>query len=149
MATYNGQDNAIVQLDDTAGSLLDISDYVKDVKTDIETKIGRFSVLGKRFDPTTEGTAMVKGTMTVYGSVDAAGAHHIINHWLLNSIVNKAGLKSLRVQTPDAAVGSFQYDMEIRPGSYNLIVAAAGEANPGEHALALEVDGAPTWTVIT
>src|SRR5687767_3738239 len=121
MPVYNAQDDCIVQLDNTAGSLLDVSDYIKEVKTDIETKIGRFSVLGERWDKTTEGTAMAKGTMTVYGSPDAAGADYIINHWQLNSLTAKSGLKSLRLQVPDAAAGSFQYDMEIRPASYNLV----------------------------
>ena len=149
MATYIAQDDAIVSLDDTGGSLQDVSDYVKDVSVDIELKIGRFSVLGERFDQSTEGTSMMKGSMTVYGSEDTAGAHYYINHWLLNSTTNKAGLKSLRVQVPDASAGSFQYDMEIRPASYNLAAPNAGEGNPPEHQLSFEVDGAPTYTVIT
>lgn len=149
MATYMAQDDAIVSLDDTGGSLSDVSDYIKDVSLDVEVKIGRFSVLGERWDPSTEGTSMAKGTLTAYGSEDAAGAHYLINHWLLNNLTNKAGLKSLRVQTPDASAGSFQYDMEIRPASYNLAAPNAGEGNPPEHQLSFEVNGAVTWTVIS
>lgn len=149
MATYISMDDAIVSLDDTSGSLADVSDYIKEGKLDIELKIGEFSVLGERFDQTTEGTSKLKGSMTVYGSEDVAGAHYFINHWLLNSVVNKAGLKTLRLQVPDASAGSFQYDCEIRPVSYNLVGANAGEGNPPEHELQFMVNGAPTYTVIT
>ena len=149
MPTYNSQDDAVVNLDDTGGSLADVSDYVKEVMLDHESNIGRFAVLGQRYEKTTEGTSRAKGTLTVYQSVDAAGAHYLITHWLMNSTTNKAGLKSLRIQTPDAAAGSFQFDCEIRPASYNEVVTSAGEGNPGEHQLSFEVDGAVTWSVIS
>ena len=149
MPVFDAQDDVVVSLDDTGGSLSDISGYIKSVAFDIEAKIGRFSTLGSRFDESTEGTSMAKGTLTAYSSVEAAGAHYLITHWLVNNTTNKAGLKSLRIQDPDASTGSFQWDMEIRPASYNEVVKEAGEGNPGEHQLAFECDGAPTWTVIS
>lgn len=148
MATYFTPDDGIISLDNTSGALTDISDYISSVDLELEVKNGTFPVLGERFEITAEGTSVMKGTINFKSSVDTAGAQYIINHWLMNSTTNKAGQKSLRIQTPDAAAGSFQLDMEIRPGTVKLVGIKAGEAIPGDYALPFIAD-IPTYTVIT
>lgn len=148
MATYFTPDDGIVSLDNTVGSLTDISDYVSSLDLELDVKNGTFPVLGKRFEITAEGTSTLKGTLNFKSSVDTAGAMYAIQHWLLNSTVNKAGQKSLRIQTPDAVAGSFQLDMEIRPGTTKLVGIKAGQAIPGDYSLPFIAD-APTYTVIT
>ena len=148
MATYFTPDDGIVSLDNTVGSLTDISDYISSLDLEIDVKNGSFAILGKRFEVTAEGTSTVKGTINFKSSVDTAGAQYIIQNWLLNSTTNKAGQKSLRVQTPDAAAGSFQLDMEIRPGTVKMVGIKAGEAIPGDYSLPF-IGDTPTYTVIT
>lgn len=148
MATYFTPDDGIVLLDNTVGSLTDISDYISSLDLEIDVKNGSFAILGKRFEVTAEGTSTVKGTINFKSSTDTAGAQYIIQNWLLNSTTNKAGQKSLRIQTPDAAAGSFQLDMEIRPGTVKLIGIKAGEAIPGDYSLPFIAD-VPTYTIIT
>ena len=148
MATYFTPDDGIISLDNTAGSLTDISDYITSVDLEVDVKNGSFAVLGKRFEITAEGTSTVKGTINFKSSVDTASAMYFVQHWLLNSTTNKAGQKSLRIQTPDGAAGSFQLDMEIRPGTVKLVGIKAGEAIPGDYSLPFVAD-VPTYTVIT
>lgn len=148
MATYFTPDDGIVSLDNTAGSLTDISDYVSSLDLELDVKNGSFPVLGKRFEITAEGTSTMKGTLNFKSSVDTTGAQYIVNHWLMNSVTNKAGQKTLRIQTPDAAPGSFQIDTEIRPGTVKLVGIKAGEAIPGDYSLPFIAD-APTYTVLT
>ena len=148
MATYFTPDDGIISLDNTSGSLTDISDYISSLDLEIDVKNGSFAVLGERFEFTAEGTSTVKGTINFKSSTDTSGAQYIIQHWLLNSTTNKAGQKSLRIQTPDAAAGSFQLDMEIRPGTVKMVGIKAGEAIPGDYALPF-IGDVPTYTVIT
>lgn len=148
MATYYTPDDGIISLDNASGVLTDYSDYISSVDLEIDVKNGTFPVLGKRFEITAEGTSTIKGTINFKASVDTAGLLYNIQHWLMNSTVNKAGQKSLRIQTPDGAAGSFQLDMEIRPGTTKIVGIKAGEAIPADLSLPFIAD-VPTYTVIT
>lgn len=148
MPVWTSQDDVIISLDNAADTLVDISGYVNALTLDIAINIGTFSTFGSKFSHKAEGTTDATGTMTLHGDRDTSGARDLLDSWLLHP-TNKAGKRSLRVQDPDASVGSHQYDMEIYASGNNVAQKTAGEPTPSQHQLQFSVDGAVTKTIIT
>jgi hypothetical protein len=137
---FTAHDDAIIKLDDNNGDLQDVTESVATVSLDATIQIGENAVLTVPISPTTEGKRSFNGNISVYESTDANSAHHYIVNWLLADPDSKVGLKTLQIQTPNADSGSYQYDMEIRPASANLVAKnAQGDGSAPQNQLAYRV----------
>ncbi len=151
MSVFIPGTDGVVQLDNASAALTDISDDVSTMALDVAYQSGSFFTLGLSGAQTTEGPRSFTGSIGIRPAEtdDVTNGHFLANQWLLPGVGVKAGARSLRVQHPDAAVGSYQYDMEIRATSYNVVAAdAGGDGTPATQSLAFNVDGDVTLFII-
>ncbi len=141
----------VVLLDNSGGSLVDISDDVSTMQLDVAYQSGSFHTFGLTGAQVTEGPRTFTGSLGVRPGEtdDATNAHYSISNWLVPGSGVLAGARSLRIQHPDTAVGSWQYDMEIRATGYAVVSSdAGGDGTPTVQSLAFNVDGDVTLFII-
>ena len=153
MSVFIPGTDCIVSIDNASNSLTNISDDVSTIALDVAYQSSQFFTLGLSGAQTEEGPRAFTGSFGLRPAEtdDTSNGHYLMTEWLVPGSGVKAGQRSVRIQHPDAAVGSYQYDYEIAPATnYNLVNAdAGGDGTPNVQNLAYNVDGDVTLTVIT
>jgi len=151
MPTWIPGTDCIISVDSTTGgSLVDYSADISTISLDNNTTIGGFYTFGLSDEQTSEGKHTHPCSVGVRGSTDAAGFYSVATAWKYPGLGAKSGARSVRIQTPDSAVGSFQYDFEAFPENFKTIDGdAGGDGTPTVLPLSLRVNGDVTRTVIT
>lgn len=141
--------NCIVLIDNSVPTLTDQSDYLSTASLDWSNPIASFATFGLAAQQKSEGVATWNGQFGVRPSTDTGGAHQEF----LDKITPASGTPgsfSFRIQEPDAAALSYQWDGEMFGTGYNAVSQDAdGDGSPSIRNWGYEVDGAPTLTVIT
>lgn len=153
MSVFIPGTQGIVKLDNASNSLTDISDDVSSFTLDVSYSSGQFFTIGLSGAQTTEGPRRFNGMIGIRPAEtdDVSNAHYLATEWLVPGSGSLAGTRSMQVQHPDAAAGSYQYAYEIAPATnYNLVNADAdGDGTPNIHSLAYNVQGDVTLTIIS
>lgn len=150
MPTWIPNVNCIVSIDNSVPTLTDQSDYISTISLEWANSIAKFGTFGLAAKQKSEGDADWTGQIGIRPATDNGGAHDELIDWITPTAPAKPGLRSLRIQEPDAAVGSFQWDGEIYGSSYNVVNQDAdGDGSPNIRNFGYEVDGQPSLTVIT
>jgi len=149
MPTWIPNTDAIVSFDNSIGTLTDQSDYVSSVNLTVANTVNGFYTFGLAGKQNSEGNQDWTGDFGVRPATDAAGAHQDLIDWLTPAS-GKPGARSLRIQEPDAATGSIQWDMEIYITNYQPVSQDAdGDGTPTVRTAQFAIDGVPTLTIIS
>ena len=148
MPTFIPNTNAIVLFDNSSDTLIDQSDYISTVSLSVDNQVTGFRTFGLSGTQNSEGEQTWTGNMGVRPATDAAGAHQELIDWLTPA-TGKPGVRSMRIQEPDAQSGSIQWDMEVYVTTYEPVNQDAdGDGSPSIRPAELSVEGVPTLTII-
>lgn len=142
------QSSGVVKLDNSSGTLTDISAQVKDLDISYQVQSGEYYTLGTDYGYAIVGKANFKVKMTVYHTDGASDAQKLIMDWATGSVTARRAARSLQVDTPDGTVGNRRVAGEFKlgnAGSFVMLNAASNE--PGT--MSVELNGEGTVTVST
>ena len=151
MPTWVPGTNCIISVDSTSGgSLVDYSDDISTATLDNNTTVGGFYTFGLAGEQTSEGQRSHSCSLGVRPSEDVAGFYYVLNAWKYPGSGTASGARSVRIQSPDATAGSYQFDFEAYPENWQALNGdASGDGTPPSLSLSLRVDGDVTLTIVT
>lgn len=145
--TYTPNTDAVVKLDNSVGSLTDISDYCSTVSIKGTASIGKFYVFGEVGAQSAEGKRDMTADLGVRPAEDAAGASRSLNTWFMS--VTTMGRRTFEVDTPDSTSGSCRFSGEVYLSAWEPVNAdASGDGTPSTQTATLQFDGLPTYSVL-
>ena len=148
MAKFSSGDG-VVSLDNSGGSLQDVSDDIQTLVIDITINGSTNHHLGSPWAFATEGGKMGTVTFTFYDDPDPTSLAGYIREWVIQTSA-KGGARTLRVDTPDSTAGSVRQEMEIKPGgSFQLVNLTAGSGDPHLLQATFNIDGEVVDSVIS
>lgn len=147
MPTYRANTDAVTKMDNSVGSLIDVSDYVSTVSIDGTAQIGKFYVFGELGAQSAEGKRDVTATMGVRPATDSAGASASLDGWFFSA--TKMGARTLEIDTPDSATGSTRISGEVYLSGWQPVSQdAAGDGTPSTQTASFQYAGLPTRSVL-
>lgn len=135
--------DAIISLDNSAGSLVDISGSSNNVEFDFNNEIGEFKSFGSKWKARIQCGKDASISLRIVGSKDTAEAMKNALDWFFTT----NGLKTLRVDYPDSSSGSERLQCEVVLESMNMPLPA-DDANPVMIDIALLPSGAVDRTIL-
>lgn len=145
--TFIPNTNAVVKLDNSVGSLTDISDYTSTCTVDMTASIGKFYVFGETGSQSAEGKRDVTAVLGVRPAEDSAGASYSLNGWAMSA--GTMGKRTLEIDVPDSTSGSFRISGEAYLSAWQIFNQdAAGDGTPSQQNANLQFDGLPTYSVL-
>lgn len=147
MPTYRPNTDAVIKLDNSVGSLTDVSDYCSTASVDGTASIGMFYVFGETGSQAAEGKRDVKASLGVRPATDTTGASASLDGWFFSAA--KMGARTLEIDTPDSATGSTRISGEVYLSAWQPINQdAAGDGTPSTQTASLQYVGIPTRSVL-
>jgi hypothetical protein len=136
--------DAVINLDNSGGTLTDISGSTNEVQMDLENGVGEFKPFGTdwpvRIVCGKDGSISLKA---VY-SMNAAEGAALLKEWYFGG---NDGPRTLRIDVPDSNTGSDRYQAEVILESLSVPLKA-DEANPVMVSAEFKTTGAMTLTTI-
>jgi len=133
--------DAVVQLDNSSGNLIDISGSSNSVEIDFKNDIGDYKVFGTKWKGRLACGKDATIKIKIVASKSAAEAMKASLDWFFNT----SNSRSIRIQAPDATSGSDQYDAEVVLESFSIPMPA-DNASPVMCELNLLPNGAVNYT---
>jgi hypothetical protein len=145
--TFIPNTNAVIKLDNSGGSLTDVSDYVSTATVDMSASIGKFSVFGETGTQASEGKRDVTAALGVRPAEDSAGASYSLNGWAMSA--GTMGRRTLEIDVPDSTSASFRISCECYLTAWQIFNQdAGGDGTPSTQTASLQFDGLPTYSVL-
>lgn len=142
MAITN-QSYGTVDLDNSGGTPVDISAWVRDVTLNEAKNVGQFWTLDNIWAKQSEGGRSWTADMTIVESQSATEGHGYFRDWA-------SGQRTLTLESPDGSVGSLRFTGEVVRGGVNPLHAnSAGGGEPISPRVSLMGYGALTVSIIT
>jgi len=135
--------DVVVQLDNGAGVLADISGSSNEVSMDFTNQLGQLSVFGADFYVRQECKRDASISLSLVYTQDDAEAMNILLDWYFAT----RGQKSLRVEIPNGDPGGDRFDFEVFLESFPVPVQS-DDANPILVAAVLKPTGTFSRSVI-
>lgn len=107
--------DAVIELDNLAGTLTDISGSTNSVTLEFTNDLGEYKTFGNRWRGRLECGSDATFTVNIVSSTAAGEAWDILQSWYWGA----RGARSFRVSIPDDAVGSWEYDAEVLIETYS------------------------------
>lgn len=136
----NGCD-AVVQLDGTGGTLVDISGSTNSVEIEFDQDIGEFKTFASKWKGRIACGKDAKIKLKAVYTTAAAEAMRILLDWFFNA----GGHKTVQIDIPSSATGGDRFSGEVVLESLP-IASPADDANPIFVEASLLPDGAIAWT---
>ncbi len=138
----NGCD-VVVNLDNTAGTLTDISGSSNEVSMDFNNNLGEFRTFGSTWPVRMMCGADATISFNAVYSLAASEAKDILMDWFFTD----RDLRTIQVDIPDSSVGSDRYTFQVLLETLNVPVAA-DEAAPILIAATMRPSGEVTYAAI-
>lgn len=145
---YIAQGQGVINLDNSAGTLTDISAGCERFGLSADINVGEFFTLGSDWGKSLSGGKKATVDLTVIGETGTSHAYDLLADWLFNTAHKTA--RTLRIDQPDSSSGSVRYSGEFRLRTLgDAHTANAGSGDPVRTTAQLASDGTITRTVIT
>jgi hypothetical protein len=136
--------DVVIQLDDSGGTLRNISGSTNRVVLDFDQELGDYRAYGsdwpKRLDAGQDATI----TLTVLYTTASNEGYDVLKQWFHAA---QPGARTLQVDVPDSTVGSDRYSGEVRINAKRFTIDA-GQGGPVMVTARLRPDGAFSWATI-
>ena len=136
--------DALVEIDNSGGTLTDISGSSNALSVNFDRPIGEFKVFGTDWKSRVQCGKDASYTLKGIATTTATEISDLINDWFFNG----SGPRSFRFSLPDGTVGNDQYDCEVLLVSYSFDLDG-GSADPIIYSIELVPTGAVTFAEIT
>lgn len=136
--------NAVVNLDNSGGTLVDISGSSNEVQIDLENNVGEFKPFGTAWPVRLVCGKDASISFKAVYSMNAAEAKALLNQWYFGG---NDGARTLRVDAPDSNTGSDRYQAEVVLESLSIPMKA-DDATPIPISAEFKTASAMTLTTI-
>lgn len=133
--------DAVIELDGTGGTLVDISGSSNSVEIEFDNDIGEYKTFASDWKGRIDCGKDAKIKLKIVYTTATAEAMRILLDWYFNT----GGAKTFRVAVPSSGAGSDRFTCEVRLESFPIPMPS-DEPNPIMVELSLLPDGAVTWT---
>lgn len=135
--------NAVMRLDNNAGTLQDISGNSSSVSMSFDNKIGEYRVFGNQYVQRIQCGKDASVTINGVATTTANEIRDVVESWYFSG----SGLRTFQLNMPDESTGSKRYQVETVLKNFQFD-GDASAAEPVMYKIELAIAGAVAYTTL-